>query len=53
MTHLRASDNKLTDLLDFKPPKCLEYVDLSYNKIAKMKNLFGVRFLKELNLDNN
>ena len=53
MTHLNASNNKLKELLDFKPPKCLEFVDVSNNSISKMKNLSELRFLKELNLDNN
>ena len=39
--------------MDFKASKCLEYADLSFNEITKMKNLRELRFLKELNLNNN
>ena len=53
MTHLNASNNKLTELIDFKPPKCIECVNLSFNDIKKMKDLKELRFLKELNLNNN
>ena len=53
MTHLNASNNKLSDLIDYKPPKCMEFIDLSFNDIKKMRDLKELRFLKELNLNNN
>ena len=46
MTHLDASHNKLTELIDFKPPKCMEFVNLSHNQITRMKDLRDIRFLK-------
>ncbi len=53
MTHLNASNNKLTELIDFKPSKCIEFIDLSFNHIKRMKDLKELRFLKELNLNSN
>ena len=53
MTHLNASSNHLTELVDFKAPKCIESIDLSFNKIKTMRSLKDLRFLKELNLNNN
>lgn len=53
MTHLNASHNKITELIDFKPSKCIENIDLSYNLITKMKDLQDLPLLKELNLNNN
>ena len=45
MTHLNASNNKLKELMDFKPPKCIECVDFSFNDISKMRDLKELRFL--------
>ncbi len=53
MTHLNASNNKLKELVDFKPSKCIEVIDVSFNCIKKMKDLHELRFLKELNMNNN
>ena len=31
LTHINASNNKITELVDFKPAKSIECIDLSFN----------------------
>lgn len=49
---LDASHNKLTTVLDFKPPKNLKEVDLSFNEIEEMSDLSAHHYLMKLNLDS-
>lgn len=53
MTHLNASNNRLKILIDFKAPKTLEVINLSFNEIKEMRDLRDLRFLREINLNNN
>jgi len=48
---LDASHNKITQLLDFEPPKNLKEVDMSYNAITEMSDLSSHHYLMKLNLD--
>ena len=49
---LNASHNKLTTILDFKPPLNLKEVDLSFNEISAMVDLSAHHYLMKLNLDS-
>lgn len=49
---LDVSHNKLTKLLDFKPPKNLKDVNMSFNEIEEMADLSEHHYLMKLNLDS-
>ncbi|WAR26726.1 LRGUK-like protein, partial [Mya arenaria] len=48
---LNASHNKLSTVLDFKPPRNLKEVDLSFNEIEVISDLSAHHSLMKLNLD--
>lgn len=49
---LDVSHNKLTKLLDFKPPKNLKDVNMSFNQIEEMSDSSAHHYLMKLNLDS-
>lgn len=52
LLELDASNNKITKLLDFTPPKNLKCVDLSFNLIEEMADLSAHHYLQKLCLDS-
>lgn len=51
---IKASNNELTSILDVKhAPLHLDTLDVSNNKITRMTNLGGNKYLRVLNLKSN
>jgi len=53
LVRLDASENQITNMLDFEPPACLDWVDYSHNQISKIENVHLNPYLKELYFDDN
>ncbi|KAK9828639.1 hypothetical protein WJX72_001247 [[Myrmecia] bisecta] len=54
LTHLDASHNALTQLLDIQPPpRNLRFADLSYNRLSQVQDVPSFARLATLNLDGN
>jgi hypothetical protein len=53
LVRLDATNNRITNMLDFDPPACLDWVDYSQNLIEKIENVHLNQYLKELYLDGN
>ena len=52
LLELDASNNMVSELLNFKPPLNLKSVNLSFNNIHEMKDLSSHHYLQTLILDS-
>ena len=52
LLELDASNNRLSSMLNFSPPKNLQRVDLSFNNIEDMGDLSAHHYLQKLVLDS-